>query len=411
MSADRKSGVLRVRDGHEARVTNAELFFDLIYAFAVTQLSHHLLGDLTLLGAAQTLVLWFAVWLGWQYTCWVTNWFDPDAMPIRVMLLAVMMLGLLMSAALPEAFDELGLLFAICYSLIQVGRTLYVLLYLGGSHALTANFRRILGWMSISAAFWVAGGLAQGPARLYLWPIAVLCEYVSPMVGFKLPGLGRSRSADWTIDGGHLAERCQLFVMVALGESILVTGATLSEAPNWDAPILVAFLVAFLASVSMWWMYFDTSSKAGSEAITHSESPGRMGSYFHYVHVIIIAGIIVSAVGSDLFLAHPDGQIETRHVAVLIGGPAIYLLGNAIYKRVVYGRFPLSHLAGLAALAVLTPFARLTDLLMVGGLTTLIMMIVAGWEALSRRSHHHLPPHPPPSPGSGEGALRGREGA
>jgi low temperature requirement protein LtrA len=394
MSAENKRSVLRKRDGHGAKVTNAELFFDLLYAFAVTQLSHHLLGDLTLLGATQTLVLWFAVWLAWQYTCWVTNWFNPDAVPIRAMLLAVMLVGLLMSAALPEAFGELGLVFAVGYVVIQVGRTLYVLLYLGGSHALTANFRRILGWMSIAAVFWIAGGLAHGPARLCLWATAVLCEYVSPMIGFRLPGLGRSTSSDWTIEGGHLAERCHLFVMVALGESILVTGATISDAQHWDAPILVAFLAAFLGSVAMWWMYFDTSSKAGSEAITRSDDPGRIRSYFHYVHVVIIAGIIVSAVGSDLFIAHPDGHIETRYVAVLIGGPATYLLGNAIYKRVVYGRFPLSHLAGLVALAVLTPFAWLTDLLMVGGLTTLIMMIVAGWEARSRRTHRHAHPHP-----------------
>jgi low temperature requirement protein LtrA len=212
-------------------------------------------------------------------------------------------------------------------------------------------------------------------------------------------------SSDWTIEGGHFAERCQLFVMVALGETILVTGATVSESAHWDAPILIAFLVAFLGSAAMWRMYFDTSSKAGTEAITHSDDPGRMGSYFHYVHVIIVAGIIVSAVGSDLFIAHPDAHIETKYAAVLIGGPAIYLLGNAIYKRVVYGRYPLSHLAGLLALAVLLPLAWLTHLLMVGGLTTGIMLTVATWEAKSRRGWR--PPHPPPSPRSGEGALRG----
>jgi low temperature requirement protein LtrA len=250
----------------------------------------------------------------------------------------------------------------------------------------------------------MAGGLVHRPARLCLWVIAVVCEYVSPMIGFKLPGLGRSRSADWTIEGGHLAERCQLFVMVALGESILITGATISDAEHCDAPILIAFLAAFLGSVAMWWMYFDTSSKAGSVAITHSDDPGRIGSYFHYVHVVVIAGIIVSAVGSDLFIAQPDGHIETKYAAVLIGGPAIYLLGNAIYKRVVYGRFPLSHLAGLVALALLTPFAWLTDSLMVGGLTTLIMMIVAGWEACSRRTHQ-------PRASSPAGAVIGHRAA
>ncbi len=287
---------------------------------------------------------------------------------------------------LPEAFEERGLVFALCFVTIQVGRTLYVLAMLGKGNALTPNFQRMLGWMLIAAVFWVWGAFAHGEARMILWAIAVVSDYCSPMVGFRLPFLGASKSSDWTIEGGHLAERNQLFVMVALGETILVTGATIAETAHWEAPILVAFVVAFLGSVAMWWMYFDTSSKAGTEAITRSDDPGRMGSYFQYIHVAIIGGIIVTAVGSDLFMAHPDGHIETKYVAVLIGGPGLYLLGNAIYKRVVYGKLPLSHLAGLAMLAVLVPFAWMTDLLMVGGLTTLIMLIVAAWEALSRRA-------------------------
>lgn len=389
MASEHRHGVLRTRDGHEARVTNAELFFDLIYAFAVTQLSHHLLHDLTLLGAVQTLILWFAVWLGWQYTVWVTNWFDPDAMPVRIMLLVLMMIGLLMSSVLPEAFGERGMIFAICYVSIQLGRTLYALAMVGKSHALTANFRRMVGWMVISSVFWICGALAREESRLLLWAIAALCEYASPMIRFRLPFLGASTTAEWAIDGSHLAERNQLFVMVALGESILVTGATVAQTAHWGAPILVAFAVAFLGSVSMWWMYFDTSSRAGTDAIAHSDDPGLMGSYFHYVHVLIVAGIIVTAVGSELFLAHPDGHIETKYVCVLIGGPLLYMSGNAIYKRIVYGRFPLSHLAGLSALAVLVPFAWSTDLLMVGGLATLILLVVAGWEARSRRTHRH----------------------
>ena len=160
------SRLLRARDGHEAKVSFAELFFDLVYVFAVTQLSHHLLHDLTLLGALQTLLLWFAVWLGWQYTCWVTNWFDPDAMPIRFLLFAIMLVGLVMAAAIPQAFEERGLVFAGCYAAIQVGRTIYVLSHLGATHALTANFRRILGWTVIAAVFWIGGAFAHEHARL-----------------------------------------------------------------------------------------------------------------------------------------------------------------------------------------------------------------------------------------------------
>jgi low temperature requirement protein LtrA len=388
--------VLRLR-GHKAHVTNTELFFDLVYVFAVTQLSHFLLHDLSLTGALETLLLWFSVWLGWQYTAWVTNWFDPDARPIRVMLFCVMLVALVMAAALPQAFGERGLLFAICYATIQVGRSIHVLALLGPAHALTPNFRRILGWLSIAALLWIAGGLAEGHTRFALWAAAVACEYVSPMFGFALPGLGRSSTREWTIAGEHLAERCQLFVIMALGESILVTGATFSANPHWEAPTVIAFVVAFIGSLAMWWIYFNMGSRDGGAAIARAEDPGRIGAYFHYFHVIIVAGVIVCAVADELVLAHPGGHIEAKYAAALIGGPALYLFGNGLYKRVVYGNFPLSHLGGLILLAVLLPVAWLTDLLMVGGLTTLILLVVAVWETRSR-GHFHSSVHAPRQP-------------
>jgi low temperature requirement protein LtrA len=365
--------LLRVRDGQGASVSFSELLFDLIYVFAVTQLSHYLLHHLTLTGALETLLLWFAVWLAWQYTAWVTNWFNPDTRQIRLLLFAIMLLGLFAAAALPQAFGERGLIFALFYVAIQVGRSVTVLRLLAPGHPLKRNFHRILGWLCISAVFWIAGGLAEGNARLALWAVAVLCEYVSPMFGFRLPVLGRSdSSSEWTIEGHHLAERCQLFVIVALGETILITGATLSEMESWNLPVLIASLVAFLGSLAMWWVYFDTSSKAGSHAISQAENPGQLGAYFHYVHVALVGAIIVCAVAND------------ATAAVLLLGPALYLFANALYKRLVYHRFPLSHLVGLLALAVLAPVAYFTDLLMVNGLTTLIMVVVAVWESISR---------------------------
>lgn len=207
--------------GQPAKVASVELFFDLVYVFAVTQLSHHLLEHLTPLGVLQTAILWFAVWLGWQYTAWVSNWFNPEHLVIRTMLMVLMGLALLVSAAIPEAFGERGLLFALSFVAIQVGRTLFVLASLGRGHALTPNFLRILCWLLVSSAFWIAGGLNEGAPRLALWLLAVACEYASPMAGFPVPGLGRSTTSDWTIDGGHLAERCQLFVIIALANPCL----------------------------------------------------------------------------------------------------------------------------------------------------------------------------------------------
>ena len=139
---------------------------------------------------------------GWQYTCWVTNWFDPDAVPMRVMLFAVMLAGLV-SAPFCRAFGATGLVFAISYVVIQVGRTLFIVLHLGPSHPLSPNFRRMLAWLCVSAVLWIAGGLSQDDTRLALWALAVACEYLSPMIGFRFPGLGRSATREWTIEGGH----------------------------------------------------------------------------------------------------------------------------------------------------------------------------------------------------------------
>ena len=382
--------LLRQRD-EAAKVVSLELFFDLVYVFAITQLSHYLLQHLTLLGALQTATLWFAVWLGWQYTSWVTNWFNPDHLSMRLMLMALMGVALLVSAAIPEAFGERGLLFAASYAAIQVGRTVFVLWTLGRRHVLAPNFLRMLCWLLLSATLWIAGGLSDGALRLGLWLAAVACEYLSPMVGFPVPGLGRSKTSDWTIDGGHLAERCQLFVIIALGESVLATGASFANAAHPGPSLWLAVLVSFVGCVAMWWMYFDTSSGDAAHVIEHSDDPGRLGAYFHYLHVILIAGVIVSAVADDLVVAHPADPVKLKYAVVLIGGPLVYLLGNALFKRVVYGNFPRSHAIGMAALLLLAPLMSGLNFLTAGALTTAVMVLVTVWEAYTRRRPGAMP--------------------
>src|ERR687886_1608991 len=144
-------GLLRTRDGEEQRATPLELFFDLVYVFAITQLSHLLLDHLTIEGALETLFLLLAVWWAWVYTTWVTNWCDPDRLPVRLMLVVVMLASLVMSVAIPEAFGERGLMFALAYVAIQVGRTVFAVLALDVSHPLSGGFQRILAWFAIPA--------------------------------------------------------------------------------------------------------------------------------------------------------------------------------------------------------------------------------------------------------------------
>ena len=280
--------LLRVRDGQGASVSFSELLFDLIYVFAVTQLSHYLLHHLTLTGALETLLLWFAVWLARQYTARVTNWFNPDTRQIRLLLFAIMLLGLFAAAALPQAFGERGLIFALFYVAIQVGRSVTVLRLLVPGHPLKRNFHRILGWLCISAVFWIAGGLAEGNARGAVGGRGLvrirLADVRLPATGAGALGQQQRMEHRGSPSGGALpAVRDR-----GAGETILITGATLSEMESWNLPVLIASLVAFLGSPAMWWIYFDTSSKAGSHAISRAENPGQLGAYFHYVHVALV---------------------------------------------------------------------------------------------------------------------------
>jgi low temperature requirement protein LtrA len=381
------SSVLRQRRPHEhGRVTFVELFFDLVFVFAVTQLSHSLLKHFTPLGALETALLLMAVWWVWIYTSWVTNWLDPDKPAVRLMLFSLMLAGLLLSISLPEAFEARGLLFAGAYVAMQLGRSLFMLWALKPhSPGNFRNFQRISIWLTVSGAVWIAGGLAEGELRLALWILALAIEYTGPSQGFRVPGLGRSTTSDWDVEGGHLAERCGLFVIIALGESILVTGATFAELEA-DLITISAFLASFVGSVAMWWIYFNIGAERGSHHIATAEDPGRIARLgYTYIHLLLVAGIIVTAVADEFVLAHPAGHTEPGVIAVVIGGPALYLLGNMLFKRLSAANLPLSHLVGLGLLALLIPVGFVSSPLLLSASTTVVLVTVGIWEGLSLR--------------------------
>ena len=259
-----------------ARVTYAELLFDLVFVFAVTQISHTLLAQFTPLGALQTTLLFLGVWWVWVYTSWITNWFNPELTPVRILLFLLMLGGLVLSTSIPKAFESRGLWFAAAYAAMQVGRTLFWVASTPPTRPLARmNAIRILVWLSVSAVFWIAGGFAEGQQRLIFWAVALAIEYISPAVRFWIPGYGASSVADWIVEGGHMAERCAGFIIIALGESIVVTGATFADLP-WTIETVTAFLAAFIGALAMWWIYFHKGAEAGSEQISRSSEPGRL---------------------------------------------------------------------------------------------------------------------------------------
>jgi low temperature requirement protein LtrA len=368
-----------------------ELFFDLVYVLAVTQLSHLLVEHLDARGAAQTALLLMAVWIAWVYNAWFTNWFDPDRRPVRLVLLGVMLASLLMSASLPDAFGDRGLLFAGAYAAMQVGRTVFVVAALREEPGLRRNFQRVLSWLLAAAVLWLAGGLAHGTAREALWLAALAVDFIAPMVGFFTPGLGRSRTTDWTIAGGHFGERFPLFLILALGESILVTGSVFGELAL-SASTVAAFVVAFLGSVALWWVYFDRSAEDASGVIAESADPGRLGrSAYTYCHLPMVAGIIVTAVGDELVIAHPGGRASVATTTTVLLGPALFLAGHALFKRVVFGRLSVPRLLAIVALAGLWPVGPAVSPLLLALVATLVVAAVAVSDTRTARA-------PTPSP-------------
>lgn len=384
-----RRSLLRSRTAGAVKVTNIELFFDLVFVYAVTQLSHTLLHGLNVVGALQVLLLFLAVWWVWVFTSWVTNWLDPERPLVRLLLLALMLAGLLLSMALPEAFGERGLLFAGAYVFMQVGRTLFVLWALGDdAPANTRNFQRIAVWLAVSGALWLLGGWLDGKERVLLWVAALALEYIGPALAFAVPGLGRSSTADWDIDGGHLAERCSLFVIIALGESVLVTGSSFADTA-WQLQAVLAFVSAFVGSVAMWWIYFDLGAERGSRAIRHAADPGRTArAAYTYLHLLIVAGIIVGAVADELTLRDAQQRVGAISGAVLLGGPMLYLTGNAWFKKTVNDtHLPLSHLVGLGLLAALAAVLvqQPPSVFVLGLASSSILVLVAAWETVSLR--------------------------
>ena len=389
MQGSDRVGALRTGDGGEQKVTPLELFFDLVYVFAVTQLSHLLLEHPTISGALETLFLLLVVWWAWMYTTWFTNVFDPGALPVRLLLVALMLASLLMAVAIPEAFGERGIMFALAYVAIQVGRTVFGVVALnrslGVSDPTSRTYQRIAAWFAIPSVLWIAGGLLDGEARYALWVIALALEYAGPVARYWTPGLGRSATEEWTVEGAHFAERCQLIIIIALGESILVTGTTFGEIEVSGATV-VAFVVAFLGSAALWWTYFARSAHDASEAIVQAADPGRMArSAYTYFHLPMIAGIIAVAAADELVVAHPGDSGTFASVTLLVGGTALFVAGHGLFMWAASGRVLWSRLVAVIALVVLAPMGFAVPALALGVAAALIVVLLAAWDSVAYR--------------------------
>jgi len=367
------------------RVTYIELFFDLVFVFALTQLSRFLYENQSWVGALESATLVLALWWVWVHTTWVTNVLDPARLPVRLVVIGLSLVGLLLSVSIGESFGNRGLAFALAYVALQLGRTVFMALALARhDRVLYRNFLRILVWLSVSGVFWIMGALLPLEFRLPLWIAGLLVEYVSASIGFRLPGLGRSGLDDWDLSGPHIAERSALFVIIALGESILVSGFAFVD-QDASLPGVLGLLLAFTGGVMMWWLYFDHGERAGSRAIAASAEPGRIARLaYTYVHAIIIAGIVLTSVADKEILAHPDEPMRLSTAVVITGGPFVYLVGLQLFRWIVARQVLASHLAGIVLLVLAFAASGLVSPLALAGQCTAALTLVAAWETIVR---------------------------
>jgi low temperature requirement protein LtrA len=338
--------------GAERVVTPLELFFDLVYVFAIGQLSHHLLEQVDLRTGAETLIMALAVFYAWYMTAWGANWLNPDRLPVRVLLVGLMFTSLVMSVAIPDAFDGRAWLFVTGYLLLQVGRSAFLIVALRG-RPLGEHFVNVLVWELLAGVFWVAGAIAVGDARLVLWGLAVVVTYGGAWAVHWLPGRGqRVGIGETEIAGGHLIERFRLFFLIALGETVLTAGTAFTDEP-FELARLLALAIGFTGTVALWWLYFQRAEPIGIEVAESTEDAGAVGWWGTWTLTLIVLAVIGIAVGDELAIAHPGDDMTLGSTILTFGGPALFLVAQVVFLRAATGHVPRSRPLGLAALATL----------------------------------------------------------
>jgi low temperature requirement protein LtrA len=368
--------------GAERVVTPLELFFDLVYVFAIGQLSHHLLEHVDLRRGAETVIMTLAVMYAWYMTAWGANWLDPDRLPVRALLVGLMFASLLMSVAIGDAFGDRAWLFVTGYLLLQVERAGFLIVALRGRPQ-GEHFVNDLVWEVATGGLWVAGAIADGDARLVLWGLAAAGTYVGVWTVHWLPGRGRRIDLGHTeIAAGHLIERFRLFFIIALGETVLVTGEAFTDEP-FELERLLALAIAFAGTVALWWCYFQRIEPVGAEAAETAEDPGAIGWEGTWTLTLIVIALIGIAVGDELAIAHPDDEATLGFAILTFGGPALFLLAQVFFLRDVLGHVPRSRPLGLAALAILAVATAPLTLIVGIAASTVVLVAVAIADTVS----------------------------
>ena len=373
-----------VRDPRQAGgATFLELFFDLAFVFAFTRLSQELHKDVTWYGVWDTAVTLLALWWVWSTTVWLTERLDPDRPLVQIVVIVIMFSALVLAAAVPDAFGGNGTVFALGYVAIQIVRSLFMLVALHG-HQLYRSVVQSLAWTAASGVLWLLGGPLPRNIQQPLWTAAIIIDYTAASLGWPLPKLGPADTFNLPVGSEHLSERYRQFLIVALGDMILVTASTFSvgglTANRW-----AAFVAAFVTTVLFWRIYIYRAGELLGHAIAKARRPIRSSQAAAYAHLVMVAGIVLTTVGNELTIEHPFGDQKLPWTLVIVVGPALFLFGRAMFEFTVFARMSRARLAGIALILALFPLAQVVPLMVTSALVDVVLFAVTVANVVSWR--------------------------
>jgi low temperature requirement protein LtrA len=307
------------RTEREQRVTPLELFFDLVVVFAFTQVTELMSDDLTWRGIGRGLLVLAAIWWAWTGYAWLTNALEPEEGAVRAGMFGAMAAMLVVALAVPGAFGAYALLFGVAYLLV---RLLNLVLYAIAGRRDRDLFRAILGFAptaTIGSVFILVAGFADGSVQTALWVVGLAVLYGGALIG---------RGRGWSVSPAHFAERHGLIVIIALGESIIALGVG-AAGFSLSAGIISAAVLGVVVVASLWWAYFDVIAVMSQRQLSQTRGAPRARlarDYYSYLHLPMIAGIVLFALGLKATIEHVDEPLDAVPAVALCGGLALYFL-------------------------------------------------------------------------------------
>ena len=364
----------------ERRTSSVELFWDLVFAFAITQVATLLSKHLTWAGFGRAMLILALVWWAWSAFVWAANAQANDSAVLRLALLVASAFIFVSGLAIPDAFGSRSLLFALTYAVV---RFLHLALYADASRRGNASWSAIAGFavtVGIGMALLIAGAVLHDGARIALWAVAVAIDYAGPawLTRQRLRSLQRVAVA-------HFAERYSLFVIICLGESIVATGVGAANGHQQSSAQLIAIVaLGLLITAAMWWTYFDRFAAVAERRLrTHRDPVIAAADSYSYLHLLIVAGIITFASAVRQLVRAP-GVVPTESIRLaLCGGVALYLAGHVAFASRITRTLTYEKLGIIAALVILFAVGGGMSAIAVAATITLLLVVLCALERIA----------------------------